>query len=80
MQLIGRQGLDLAVIPIGDNFTMGPEDALMAVEFLNPAVVIPYHYNTWPPITQDVQSWAEQVMENTNSRAVVLGVEEKYTL
>jgi L-ascorbate metabolism protein UlaG (beta-lactamase superfamily) len=80
MQLTGRQGLDLAVIPIGDNFTMGPEDALMAVEFLNPAVVIPYHYNTWPPITQDVQRWAEQVQQRTNSRAVVLEVEEAYTL
>lgn len=80
MKLIGRQGLDLAVIPIGDNFTMGPEDALMAVEFLNPAVVIPYHYNTWEPITQDVHNWAEKVQEKTNSRAVVLEVEETYTL
>lgn len=80
MQLIGRHGLDLAVLPIGDNFTMGPDDALLAVEFLNAAVVIPYHYNTWPPIAQDVYNWAEQVLEQTNSRAVVLGVEEKYTL
>lgn len=80
MQLIGRHGLDLAVLPIGDNFTMGPEDALLAVEFLKPEVVIPYHYNTWPPIAQDVHNWAEQVLEQTNSRAVVLGVEETYTL
>jgi L-ascorbate metabolism protein UlaG (beta-lactamase superfamily) len=80
MQLIGRHGLDLAVIPIGDNFTMGPEDALMAVEYLKPAVVIPYHYNTWAPITQDVHSWAEKVQEQTDSRAVVLEVEETYTL
>ena len=35
MQLIGEEGLDLAVLPIGDNFTMGPADALRAVKFLN---------------------------------------------
>ena len=45
MQLIGDEGIDLAVIPIGDNFTMGPDDALKAVKFLRPKVVIPIHYN-----------------------------------
>src|SRR4030042_2612973 len=45
MKLIGEEGIDLAVIPIGDNFTMGPEDALRAVKLLNPQRVIPIHYN-----------------------------------
>ena len=80
MQLIGRGGLDLAVLPIGDNFTMGPEDALQAVKFLEPAVVMPYHYNTWPPIAQDALAWAEQVMQETSSRVIVLDVEESYSL
>ncbi len=80
MQLIGRVGLDLAVLPIGDNFTMGPDDALLAVQFLNPAVVIPYHYNTWPPIAQDVHAWANRVRRETNSQVVVLDVEESYPL
>jgi L-ascorbate metabolism protein UlaG (beta-lactamase superfamily) len=80
MQLIGRGGLDLAVIPIGDNFTMGPDDALMAVEFLKPAIVIPYHYNTWPPIVQDVGAWAQRVRDETDSQVVVLEVDEGYTL
>ncbi len=80
MQLIGRGGLDLAIIPIGDNFTMGPDDALMAVEFLKPAVVIPYHYNTWPPIVQDVDAWAGRVRAETDSQVVVLDVDEGYTL
>ena len=80
MQLIGRNGLDLAIIPIGDNFTMGPDDALQAVKFLNPLVVIPYHYNTWPPIMQDVGAWADRVRSETDSQVVVLEVDESYHL
>ena len=80
MQLTGQAGLDLAVVPIGDNFTMGPDDALQAVKFLEPAVVVPYHYSTWPPIVQDVDEWARRVDAETDSRVVVLGVEESYTL
>lgn len=80
MQLIGRVGLDLAIVPIGDNFTMGPDDALQAVKFLTPKVVIPYHYNTWPLISQDVNAWANRVRSETISQVVVLDVEESYAL
>jgi L-ascorbate metabolism protein UlaG (beta-lactamase superfamily) len=80
MQLIGRAGLDLAILPIGDNFTMGPDDALQAVKFLEPKVVIPYHYNTWPPIVQDVGAWADRVSDQTNAEAVILHVDESYSL
>ncbi|OAM87679.1 metal-dependent hydrolase [Termitidicoccus mucosus] len=59
MQLVGRAGLDLAMIPIGDNFTMGPEDALDALDFLKPRLAIPMHYNTWPSIKQDPRAFAE---------------------
>lgn len=45
--------VDIAVLPIGDNFTMGPEDAARAAEMIKPRVVIPVHYDTWPPIEQD---------------------------
>ena len=45
--------VDVALLPIGDNFTMGPEDAVRAVEFIRPSVVIPMHYGTWPLIEQD---------------------------
>lgn len=58
MQLIGRHGLDAALLPIGDNFTMGPADALDALDFLKPKVAVPMHYNTWPPIAQDSAQWA----------------------
>lgn len=76
MQLIGRGGLDLAFVPIGDNFTMDPDDALQAVKFLGSEVVVPYHYDTWPPIVQDVDAWADRVRDETSSRVVVLKVGE----
>lgn len=53
MQLIGRGGLDLAMIPIGDNYTMGIEDAIEALKFLRPALAVPMHFNTFPPIQVD---------------------------
>ncbi len=63
MQLIGRRGLDLAIVPIGDNFTMGPSDALDALDFLKPKLALPMHYNTWPPIEQDAAAWARAATE-----------------
>jgi L-ascorbate metabolism protein UlaG (beta-lactamase superfamily) len=45
--------VDVALLPIGDNFTMGPQDAARAVEFIKPEVVVPIHYDTWPVIAQD---------------------------
>ena len=53
MQLIGQIGLDLALLPIGDNFTMGIDDAVAALGFLRPKLAVPMHYNTWPPIVAD---------------------------
>lgn len=58
MQLIGRVGLDAALIPIGDNFTMGPDDALIALDFLKPKLAVPIHYNTWPIISQNAAAFA----------------------
>ena len=55
MKLIGIGGLDLAVFPIGDLYTMGPDDSIDAVKLLNPKRVAPCHYNTWPPIAQDAR-------------------------
>lgn len=63
MQLIGRAGLDVALIPIGDNFTMGPDDALTALEFLKPKVAVPIHYNTWPVIAQDGAAFAARAAQ-----------------
>jgi len=72
MKLIGDEGIDLAVLPIGDNFTMGPADALRAVILVRPKTVIPIHYNTFEVIKQDPHAWAEQVNGETDTAAVVL--------
>ena len=80
MKLIGEEGLDLATVPIGDNFTMGPDDALRAVKMLEPKVVIPIHYNTWGLIAQDANAWAERVQKETKTKAVVLKPGESYSL
>ena len=72
MKLIGEEGIDLAVIPIGDNYTMGPDDALRAVKMLHPKTVVPMHYSTWDLIKQDPDAWAARVKKETNSKVVVL--------
>jgi L-ascorbate metabolism protein UlaG (beta-lactamase superfamily) len=72
MALIGAGGLDVAVLPIGDLFTMGPGDAVEAVKLLKPKKVIPSHYNTWPPIAQDPQKWAERVRAETQAEPIVI--------
>lgn len=58
MKLIGAGGLDLAFVPIGDNFTMGPDDAVSALELLRPKAVVPIHYNTFGLINQDGEAFA----------------------
>ena len=80
MKLIGEEGIDLAVLPIGDNFTMGPDDALRAVKLLQPRAVIPIHYDTWDLIAQDPHAWAERVQKETDTKPVVLKPGESYSL
>lgn len=58
MKLIGEKNtIDLAFIPIGDNFTMGPEDALVAARWLKAKKVVPIHYNTFPLIRQSPEEF-----------------------
>lgn len=80
MKLIGEEGIDLAILPIGDNFTMGPDDALRAVKLINPKRVIPNHYDTWPLISQDAKAWADQIESKTTTRSVVLSPGESTEL
>ena len=72
MQLIGAVGIDVAILPIGDLYTMGPTDSVTATNFIKPAQVFPAHYNTWPPIEQDVELWAEKIKRSTSANPVVL--------
>ncbi len=55
MRLIGDRGLDAAILPVGDHFTMGPEEAARTLELLRPKVAIPMHFATFPPLTGDPQ-------------------------
>ena len=80
MQLIGDEGLDVALLPIGDCFTMGIDDSLKAIKLLRPRLVSPMHYNTFPPIEQDVGAWAERVSAETAAEAVVLEPDGEMTV
>jgi L-ascorbate metabolism protein UlaG (beta-lactamase superfamily) len=77
MQLL-RGRVDVALLPIGDNFTMGPADAARAVDFIEPGVVIPIHYNTFDLIRQDAEAFARRVGDR--ARVVVLEPGESYEL
>lgn len=61
MKLLGQLfDIDYAILPIGDNYTMGPKDAILAAKFLQAKHVIPLHYNTWPIIEQDPELFLEE--------------------
>ncbi|KZM56533.1 metal-dependent hydrolase [Aeribacillus pallidus] len=62
MKLIGeRNEIDLAFLPIGDNYTMGPEDALTAAEWIRAKKVVPIHYNTFPVIQQNPEDFVSKL-------------------
>ncbi len=62
VKLIGElHRIDLLLCPIGDNYTMGPDDALKAVEWLRPGLVVPMHYDTFDLIAQDARAWKKRV-------------------
>jgi len=81
MQLIGEMygPLDVALLPIGDNFTMGIDDAVKAVEFLKARMNIPMHYNTFPVVEVDPGEFIEKV-EATGARAKLIAPGETYTI
>jgi L-ascorbate metabolism protein UlaG (beta-lactamase superfamily) len=72
MQLIGEEQLQLAVLPIGDLFTMGPDDSIRATKLLRPQRVAPSHYNTFPPIEQDAEKWAQRIRQETSAEPLLL--------
>jgi L-ascorbate metabolism protein UlaG (beta-lactamase superfamily) len=72
MDLIGELGIDIAIVPIGDLYTMGLADSVEAILLANPKTVFPSHYNTWPPIEQDGDRWSNMVSARTSAKPVVL--------
>ncbi|WHY65963.1 metal-dependent hydrolase [Neobacillus sp. SuZ13] len=73
MKLIGeRHPINVAFLPIGDNFTMGPEDAAYAAKLLKAKTVVPIHFNTFPPIKQDPFKFIE-LLEDKNGKLLQPG-------
>lgn len=70
---------DIALLPIGDRFTMGQMEAAIAADWINPEIVIPMHYNTFPRIEQNPLEFSERVEKaNPNIKVVVLEPGEDY--
>jgi len=74
MALLEEENIDIAFLPIGDRFTMGPKDALRAVKLIKPKQVIPMHYNTMPPIQQDPVQFKKDVEAATDAKVLVMDV------
>ncbi len=80
MQYIGNHHPDVALLPIGDNFTMGPDDALECAGLVKARTVIPMHYNTWPQIKQDPEAFRTAVETKTESKVIILAPGESLEL
>lgn len=81
MRLIGEVGgVDVAILPVGDNFTMGPDDAIIAAQFVRAKHVIPSHHNTFPVIEVDVEQFARRLQRETGIDCTVLAVGESLSL
>ena len=81
MALMKNEGpIYCAMIPIGGHYTMGPEDAVEAVKLLEPEVVIPMHYGTFPVIEQDPRIFSNLVKKDTHSRCVIVPPGEEIEL
>jgi len=80
MQYIGKHHPDAALLPIGDNFTMGPDDALECANLVKAKTIIPMHYNTWPLIKQDPEAFKTAVETKTGSKVIILAPGESIEL
>lgn len=81
MELIGRKDkIDFALLPIGDNYTMGIEDAAEAAKLLGARHVIPIHYNTWPVIQQDPKKFKELAESRSHAKVHIVKPGEELQL
>lgn len=77
MKLLEEEEIDVALLPIGGNYTMDIHDAIRAVDFIKPKLVVPMHYNTFPLIKADPEEFKKK---NTWSQTKILSVGEKLEL
>jgi len=82
LQLIARRGnhVDVALVPIGGHYTMDRYDAVTACELIGADVVIPVHFNTFPPIETDAEAFKSDVENATETKVVVLAPGETHTV
>ena len=81
LKLIAQRGdkVDVALVPIGGHYTMDRYDAVTAVEFVDPKLVIPIHYDTFPPIETDSQAFKSDVESKTGASCVLLAPGETHS-
>ncbi len=77
MKLLEDENIDLAILPIGGNFTMDVDDAIRAVDFIKPKKVVPIHYGTFPVIEASPEAFKNKVI---NAEVIILKVNGEYTL
>jgi L-ascorbate metabolism protein UlaG (beta-lactamase superfamily) len=63
---------EVALLPIGGFFTMDPRQAALAVKLIRPKIVVPMHYNTWPPIEQDPKEFSKLVKKASKARVKIM--------
>jgi|JI9StandDraft_2_1071091.scaffolds.fasta_scaffold06650_3 L-ascorbate metabolism protein UlaG (beta-lactamase superfamily) len=80
MGMLAREKVDVAILPIGDLFTMGPDDSAEATALIQPRYVLPTHFNTWPPIQQDPAAWSDLIRNRTTAVPLTPQVGEAFTL
>lgn len=80
MQLLAREKIDVALLPIGGRYTMGPSDAVEAVKLIEPKIVVPMHYNTNITIAQEPYSFQKAVEIETESKVKVLSSGESFSI
>ncbi|MCS7040752.1 MAG: metal-dependent hydrolase [Anaerolineae bacterium] len=80
MKWLADDNVDVAILCIGDNFTMGPDDAIKAVKLIEPKTVIPCHFGTWPYIEVDAEDFQARCHAETSARCVLLHPEESFDL
>lgn len=71
---------DVALLPIGGRFTMGPDEAMMAAQYIGAPLIIPIHYNTWPKISQDPVRFKFAIERTTDMKVAVLSAGETIDL
>jgi L-ascorbate metabolism protein UlaG (beta-lactamase superfamily) len=77
MKLLELEHIDVAMLPIGGNFTMDIDDAVLATEFIKPELVIPMHYDTFPVIKADPKEFEEN---NKTCKTKIMKIGETYEL